>query len=93
MSVKTYITPSLSYVPLAETIEVTAKRENLYIGIPKEDYFDENRILGESSNPEETYIREIMPAKILLNMKYIANPSCKHDFKIMWLTFNKIFFG
>jgi lipopolysaccharide/colanic/teichoic acid biosynthesis glycosyltransferase len=57
------------------------------------EYFDENRILGESSNPEETYIREIMPAKILLNMKYIANPSCKHDFKIMWLTFNKIFFG
>ena len=45
MSVKTYITPSLSYVPLAETIEVIAKRENLYIGIPKEDYFDENRIV------------------------------------------------
>jgi len=57
------------------------------------EYFDENRILGESSNPEETYIREIMPAKILLNMKYIENPSYLHDFKIMWLTFNKIFFG
>lgn len=35
MSVKTYITPSLSYVPLAETIEVVAKQQNLYIGIPR----------------------------------------------------------
>ena len=45
MSVKTYITPSLSYVPLAETIEVVAKQQNLYIGIPREDNFDENRIV------------------------------------------------
>ena len=45
MSVKTYITPSLSYVPLAETIEVVAKQQSLYIGIPREDNFDENRIV------------------------------------------------
>lgn len=54
------------------------------------EYFDESRLLGESENPEETYIQEIMPAKLLLNQKYLANPNVFHDIKIMWLTFKKI---
>jgi lipopolysaccharide/colanic/teichoic acid biosynthesis glycosyltransferase len=53
-------------------------------------YFDENRLLGEAENPRETYIHEIMPAKLELNMKYIENPSVLHDLKIMWRTFLKI---
>jgi lipopolysaccharide/colanic/teichoic acid biosynthesis glycosyltransferase len=53
-------------------------------------YFDENRLLGEAENPRQTYIHEIMPAKLELNMKYIENPSVLHDFKIMWRTFLKI---
>ena len=32
-------------------------------------YFDENRLLGESDNARETYINEIMPAKLELNKK------------------------
>ena len=39
------------------------------------EYRNENDILGNSSNPEETYIEEIMPTKIELNMKYIRNIS------------------
>src|SRR6478735_7467032 len=35
------------------------------------DYFKENDLLAASSNPEETYIQEIMPAKLELNKKYI----------------------
>lgn len=53
-------------------------------------YYDENRLLGESKNPRETYINEIMPAKIELNRKYIENPSLKQDLKIVWLTFLKV---
>lgn len=53
-------------------------------------YYDENRLLGESKNPRETYINEIMPAKIELNKKYIENPTLGQDFKIVWLTFLKV---
>lgn len=54
------------------------------------EYFKENELLGQSENPRETYIHEIMPAKIELNKKYIANPTLSQDIKIMWLTFLKI---
>ncbi len=54
------------------------------------EYFKENELLGKSENPRETYINEIMPAKIELNKKYLANPPWSHDIKIMWLTFLKM---
>lgn len=54
------------------------------------EYFTENELLGKSENPRETYIQEIMPAKIALNKKYIANPTLGQDIKIMWLTFLKM---
>jgi lipopolysaccharide/colanic/teichoic acid biosynthesis glycosyltransferase len=53
-------------------------------------YYDENRLLGESDNPRETYINEIMPAKIELNRKYIDNPTLVRDLKVVWLTFLKV---
>lgn len=54
------------------------------------EYFKENELLGQSENPRETYIHEIMPAKIELNKKYIANPTLGQDIKIMWMTFLKM---
>ncbi|MGV3610987.1 MAG: sugar transferase [Fluviicola sp.] len=54
------------------------------------EYFKENELLGQSENPRETYIHEIMPDKIELNKKYIANPTLGQDLKIMWLTFRKM---
>lgn len=54
------------------------------------EYFKENELLGQSDNPRETYIQEIMPAKIALNKKYIANPTLAQDIKIMWMTFLKM---
>lgn len=54
------------------------------------EYFKENELLGQSENPRETYIHEIMPAKIALNKRYIANPTLSQDIKIMWLTFLKM---
>ncbi len=54
------------------------------------DYFKENELLGLSDDPRKTYIDEIMPAKIELNMKYIQHPGLLNDIKIMWRTFLKI---
>ena len=54
------------------------------------EYFEENELLGRSSDPQKTYIEEIMPAKILLNKKYCENPSLMHDIRIIWTTFRRI---
>jgi lipopolysaccharide/colanic/teichoic acid biosynthesis glycosyltransferase len=54
------------------------------------EYFEENELLGQSADPHRTYIEEIMPAKIELNMKYIKDPGIVRDLKIMWKTFLKI---
>ena len=54
------------------------------------EYMDENEILGKSTDPEKTYIEEIMPEKIKYNMKYINNKSLFEYFKIILLTVLKI---
>ena len=37
------------------------------------EFSNENEILSKSTNPERTYIKEVMPEKIRLNMIYINN--------------------
>jgi lipopolysaccharide/colanic/teichoic acid biosynthesis glycosyltransferase len=54
------------------------------------EYFEESDLLAKSSNPEKTYIEEIMPAKLKLNQKYIANPTLWVDLKIIFLTAKRI---
>ncbi len=51
------------------------------------EYKNENEILSKSKQPEQTYIQEIMPKKINLNLKYIKNRNLKEYFKILFLTF------
>jgi len=51
------------------------------------EYFKENELLGNSSDPVQTYVNEIMPAKIELNKKYLSNPGLSQDLRIMWKTF------
>lgn len=41
---KPFVSPSLTYETLEETLDIKPKRESLHIGIPKEDSFNENRI-------------------------------------------------
>jgi len=55
------------------------------------EYFNENELLGQSENAELTYITEIMPAKLKLNMKYIQNPGLQTDIKIIMKTIVRIF--
>lgn len=54
------------------------------------EYFNENELLGKSDNPEETYINEVMPNKLKLNLKYINEFSIATDFKIIFKTIGKI---
>jgi lipopolysaccharide/colanic/teichoic acid biosynthesis glycosyltransferase len=46
----------------------------------------ENEILAKSTNPEHTYIHEIMPAKIELNKRFIEDQSVFNYFKIIFKT-------
>jgi lipopolysaccharide/colanic/teichoic acid biosynthesis glycosyltransferase len=52
---------------------------------------DENKILALSRNPEKTYIEEIMPLKIKLNMSYINEMNPYNYFRIIFLTLRAIF--
>jgi lipopolysaccharide/colanic/teichoic acid biosynthesis glycosyltransferase len=54
------------------------------------EYSNENEILGAAENPEQVYVDEIMPAKLKLNLRYIAEKSLATDFKIILRTFRKI---
>jgi lipopolysaccharide/colanic/teichoic acid biosynthesis glycosyltransferase len=57
------------------------------------DYINENELLAKSSNPEETYIKEVMPAKLQLNLKYIKEAGLRTDLKIIFRTIGKIVKG
>ncbi|MDT8413593.1 MAG: sugar transferase [Vicingaceae bacterium] len=53
-------------------------------------YINENEVLGRSENPENTYIEEVMPSKLKLNLKYIEEKSVITDIKIIFKTIAKI---
>ncbi len=44
MTKKPYISPGFSYIPLEETLQIAPKKKQLFIGIPKETSFQENRV-------------------------------------------------
>lgn len=50
-------------------------------------YVHENEVLAASDNPEKTYIDEVMPAKLDLNLQYIANQSLMGDIRLIFNTF------
>ena len=54
------------------------------------EYINENEILGNSDNPEEEYIKEIVPKKLALNLQYIENQSFFGDLWLIVKTFGKI---
>lgn len=49
-------------------------------------YRNENQLLAQSTNSEKTYVDEIMPAKLKLNMEYIGKANIKTDIGIIWQT-------
>jgi lipopolysaccharide/colanic/teichoic acid biosynthesis glycosyltransferase len=54
------------------------------------EYSNENELLGKAEDPERVYITEIMPAKLKLNLKYIAEQGTTTDLKIIFRTIGKI---
>lgn len=54
------------------------------------EFINENDLLAKSSNPEQTYINEVMPAKLSLNAKYIEQQGVLTDLKIILNTILKI---
>lgn len=57
------------------------------------EYINENELLAKSENPEQTYINEIMPAKLKLNMRYIEETGLLTDLTIITRTVQKIVSG
>lgn len=53
-------------------------------------YVHENELLAASDDPEKTYIEEVMPAKLQLNLQYIDNQSVIGDIKLILQTFAAI---
>ncbi len=55
------------------------------------EYRNENEMLAKSKNPEITYINDVMPRKLELNMRFIDNKNLSNYFKIIIQTIAKIF--
>lgn len=53
-------------------------------------YINENEILAQAENPEQTYIEQIMQEKLKLNFEYIAHISLRYDVHIVCKTLFKI---
>ena len=53
-------------------------------------FMHENDLLARSSDPEKTYIEEIMPEKLALNKEYIQHHGLGMDLKIIFATLRKI---
>lgn len=54
-------------------------------------FFSENELLAKSSEPEQTYISEVMPEKLRINLIYMQKISIKADFIIILKTIKRIF--
>ena len=54
------------------------------------EYFNENELLAASDDPKKTYIEDIMPDKLKINQKYLANPTLSHDLKIIFKTILRV---
>jgi len=50
------------------------------------EFRNENEILAQSIDPEQTYIQDIMPQKIRLNQVFIKNPTIFNYLRIIFRT-------
>lgn len=54
------------------------------------EYLDEQKILGAADDPDKAYIEDVMPAKLMLNLKYITDRGFWLDIKLIFRTIGKI---
>ena len=62
-------------------------------GMASIDYIDENEMLARAADPEKVYIREVMPAKLALDLTYVRERSFLLDLRIILATVGKVFGG
>ncbi|MCC6576205.1 MAG: sugar transferase [Flavobacteriales bacterium] len=60
-------------------------------GMASLDYVDENELLARSADPERTYVEEVMPAKLALDLRYVRERSMALDLRIIAATLRLIF--
>ena len=53
-------------------------------------FFEENELLSKSDDPQKTYVDEIMPAKLKINLEYIRRRSFNRDLGVILKTLNRI---
>ena len=82
------------YVALysAEQRQVLSVRPGI-TGMASIHYIDENELLAKAADPERTYIHEVMPAKLALDLRYMREQGLALDMRIMAATVKRIFFG
>lgn len=56
-------------------------------------YINENEVLGRSSDPERTYVEEVMPAKLELDLKYVQEQSLLLDLRVIFGTMARMLKG
>lgn len=56
-------------------------------------FYDESEQLAQAQNPEEFYIREIMPKKIEMNLAYAKRANLFSDLGIIFATLGRMFSG
>ena len=54
------------------------------------EFINENEILGKSDNPEYTYMHEIIPTKLNLDIEYVTNWHLRLDMIILFRTIKKL---
>jgi lipopolysaccharide/colanic/teichoic acid biosynthesis glycosyltransferase len=59
-------------------------------GLASLAYFRENELLGRSADPHLTYVEEVMPAKLALELEYLRRASFSYDLHLLALTVAKL---
>lgn len=65
-----------------EQRQVLAVRPGI-TGIASIRYRSESNMLAQSGDPNRTYVEEIMPAKLALDLEYIPHASVKYDIQLI----------
>lgn len=82
------------YVALytAEQREVLSVRPGI-TSLASIAYMEENELLGRSIDPRKTYVEEVMPAKLALDLQYVQDQQQFKDLHIILRTLGKLLGG
>jgi lipopolysaccharide/colanic/teichoic acid biosynthesis glycosyltransferase len=83
-------------VPRYVALYTTDQRQVLSVrpgitGMASLDYVDENELLASSTDPERTYVEDVMPAKLALDLRYVRERTFALDLRIIAATLRLIF--